>query len=321
MKIDIKQTAELLKSMDDILILAHENPDGDAVGSACALCLGLISMGKNAKISIERQSQKLKYLMNDVPAGNFEHKYVVACDTADCKILGVSGTDVKKDSKIDLCIDHHYSNVLYAENTYLDETAAGACEAVYDLLNIMNVPITKEMAECLYVGIATDTGCFRYSNTTAKTLRTAAALIDAGADNKTINRVQFETKSKEFASLERMAIGAMQMHFSDKCAILPVTFDMFMKSKADDTDTSALASIPREIEGVLVGITIKERTPGEFRISVRTNPPADASVIAATLGGGGHKMAAGCSYSGKYKQLLKIILTNVSDYLTQEGLI
>ena len=145
---------------------------------------------------------------------------------------------------------HHFSNVLYAEKTYLDEKAAGACEAIFDILKYMDIEIDKDIAECLYVGISTDTGCFRFGNTTSKTLRTAAELIDLGVNNADVNRLQFETKSKEYAKLEQMAISSMNTYFSGKCAVLPITYDMFIKSGADDSDTSALASLPRQIEVV-----------------------------------------------------------------------
>lgn len=319
MKITIDAVSDLLKSMDDVLILAHENPDGDAVGSACALCRAMLKLGKNARVSIERVSNKLSYLLSDVPTGNFDYKYVVAVDTADNNILGVLNTSVTKNSKIDLCIDHHFSNVLYAEKTYLDEKAAGACEAIYDILKYMNIEIDKDIAECLYVGISTDTGCFRFGNTTSKTLRTAAALIDLGVNNADVNRLQFETKSKEYAKLEQMAISSMNTYFSGKCAVLPITYDMFIKSGADDSDTSALASLPRQIEGVLIGVTMKEKVKGTFRISVRTNPPADASAIAGMLGGGGHKLAAGCSFEGKLNDALKAVLKCAESELKEIG--
>lgn len=321
MRIDDKEAAEALKNMDNILILAHENPDGDAAGSAYALCRGLVSLGKKARVSLESLSVNDLFMRDGLDESAFEPEHIVSVDTADNKIMGVSGTGLTKDCKVELCIDHHMSNVFYADKTYLDEKAAAAAEVVYKTLVCLGVKITKIIAECLYVGLATDTGCFRYGNTTSDSLRLAAVLSDDGADMAKINKLQFETKTKEFASLERMAIGSMETYFGGKCAMLVITHDMFIKSGATDSETQALASLPRQIEGVLAGITMKERQSGIFRISVRTNEPADASAIASLLGGGGHKMAAGCSYSGSKKNAVNAVLKSVETVLSQEGLL
>lgn len=321
MRINKAQAAEMLLSMDNILILAHENPDGDAVGSACALCKGLRQLGKKAKISLEPAAKIDAYLTEGLTSGDFEPLYKVAVDTADCKILGVGGTSFQKDVKIDLCIDHHISNVFYAENTYLDEKAAAAAEAVADILSEMKIKITKDIAECLYVGISTDTGCFRYGNTTPKTLRTAADMADTGIDIGKINKIQFETKSKEYAEIEKLAIASMETYLEGKCAVIVVTNEMYKQTGIADSETQPLASIPRQIDGVLVGITMKEKQPGFFRISIRTNEPADASEIAKFLGGGGHKMAAGCSYKGTKENAVGTVLQYTEMVLRETGLI
>lgn len=322
MRITKEKAAEMLLSMDNILILAHENPDGDAVGSACALCRGLRSIGKNAAVSLEQFSKQDSNLAEGLIAHDgFHYDYVVAVDTADNKILGVDGTALTKDSTVDLCIDHHISNVFYAKNTYLDEKAAAAGEAIYDVLCCMGIAIDPIMAECIYVAVSTDTGCFRYANTTAKTFRTAADMAEKGINIGSINKIHFETKSKEYAEMEKMAVSSMQLHFGGKCAVLALTNDMFVKSGVSDCETQPLSSLPRQIEGVFAGITMKEKEKGIFRISVRTNAPANASNIAAKLGGGGHTMAAGCSFKGSLDDALKTVLMHTENELKEAGLL
>ncbi len=322
MRITKENAAEMLLSMDNILILAHENPDGDAVGSACALCKGLRASGKNAAVSLEAFSKHDAHLADGLTAqSDFHYDYVVAVDTADNKILGVDGTALTKDSRIDLCIDHHISNVFYAEHTYLDEKAAAAGEAIYDILKCMNADITQDIAECIYVAVSTDTGCFRYANTTAKTFRTAADMADTGIDIGAINKIQFETKSKEYAEMEKMAVSSMQLHFDGKCAILALTNDMFLKSGVSDCETQPLSSLPRQIEGVYAGITMKEKKKGFFRISIRTNKPVNASKIASNLGGGGHTMAAGCSFEGTLDEAVRTVLMYTENELKEVGLL
>ena len=322
MRITKEEAASMLLSMDNILIFAHENPDGDAVGSTCALCKGLVSLGKKAAVWLEGTPKNdVKYTDGILFDNSFMPEHIVSVDTADRKILCASAEGFDKNVEVELAIDHHYSNTLYAQNTYLDDEAAAAGEAVYDILREMNVQITKDMAECIYVAVSTDTGCFRYSNTTAKTFRTAADMLSFGIDSGEINRVQFETKTKEYAEIEKMALSGMQMHFDGKCAIIVLTHEMYVKSGALDSETQALSALPRQIEGVYVGITMKEKEEGLFRISIRTNAPADASEIASHLDGGGHKMAAGCSFRGTKEDAEKAVLEFARRQLEKAGLL
>ncbi len=322
MRITKEETAKMLFSMDNILILAHENPDGDAVGSACALCKGLRSIGKNVAVSLENLSKNDEYLADGlIAAKEFEYEHIVAVDTADNRILGVEGTSLDNNCDVELCIDHHISNIFYAQYTYLEEKAAAAGEVVYAILKEMNIRITKDIAQCIYTAVATDTGCFRYSNTTSETFRTAADMADYGADIARINKMQFETKSKAYAEMEKMAISSMQMYFEGKCAVLAITNDMYVKSGVSDSETQPLASLPRQIDGVLAGITVKEKKKGICRISVRTNAPLNASKIASYLGGGGHSMAAGCSFEGEVEDAVNAILIFTEKELKESGLL
>jgi phosphoesterase RecJ-like protein len=320
-KVNLSEAAEILMTMDKICVLAHENPDGDAVGSAYGLARGLVSIGKKVKVELEKYSDSDKYLSEGVDWYDGEPDYYVSVDTADKKILGVKTAGIEKNTPIALNLDHHVSNTYFAVETYADSSAAAAAEVVFDTLNEMKIPITKDIAECLYIGISTDTGCFRYGNTTAKTLRTAADLAETGIDLGKINRVQFETKTKAYAELERQALSSMRFFFDGKAALITVTNDMFKSTGADDTETQALNSLTRQIEGVLVGITMKEKTPGMFRVSIRTNPPANAQTIAASLGGGGHTAASGCSAEGTKEEAEKLVLEKVEEYLKESGLL
>lgn len=321
MRITKKEAAEMLLSMDNILIFAHENPDGDAVGSACALCRGLISLGKKAAVWLSGIPKNDVYLTDGIMFdGSFKPEHIVTTDTADERILG-AGCGFDKNTKVELAIDHHFSNTMYAENVYLDAESAAAGEVVYDLLCEMNVEITKEIAECVYIAVSTDTGCFRYSNTTAKTFRTAAAMLDKGVDAGEINRIQFETKTKEYANLEKLAMNTLETYFDGKCAVIVLTQEMFRESGALESETQALSSLPRQIEGVYVGITMKEKEEGFFRISVRTNAPANAAEIASHLSGGGHSMAAGCAFRGNKEDALKAVLGHAENQLKKAGLL
>ncbi|MBQ5765669.1 MAG: bifunctional oligoribonuclease/PAP phosphatase NrnA [Clostridia bacterium] len=314
------QTAEFLKNNDNFVILTHQNPDGDTLGSGFGLAMLLNSMGKTSTVICSDEiPEKYSYFTKFAPQNcDFGKKTtVIAVDVADSKLLGDLEAEYK--DRVELCIDHHVSNNGYAKLTYLDASAAANCECIYDLALLLGVNVDKTMALALYTGISTDTGCFRFSNTTAKTLRIGANLMECGIDTAEINRIMFETKSRIRVELERMALEAMEFHFDDRCAIITVTREMYEKTGCKDEDLEGITSISRSIEGVIVGVTMRERQQGGFKISVRTYPPVDASEICKKLGGGGHIRAAGCQLGAEFsvqqakKEILKYVKSVLED--------
>jgi phosphoesterase RecJ-like protein len=318
MKISLSETAQLLKSKDNILLLAHKHPDGDTLGSSYALCRALTGQGKKANVICDDEIPKvLRFLANGVEPLLFEPEFIIAIDTADIKMLGDKLRTLYA-SKINLCIDHHISNTLYAEKTMLDDTAAATAEIIFRLLKEMRTDITPSIADCLYTGVSTDTGCFRYSNITSETLRIAAELIDLGADYARLNKELFETKSKSFAALERAALNSIEIHFGGLCAVLAVTKEMFLQSGSNDEEFDRISALPRQIEDVLVGAAIREQKNGTYKVSVRTNPPMNAAEICAGLGGGGHVNAAGCTLEGTLDEAKEKLLKAIEAALISE---
>lgn len=294
MRIDVKRCAELLREQDNILILTHAHPDGDTLGSGFALCRALMALGKNARvINADEIPKKYDYLYKDLSFADFKETYIVAVDVATENLLGAFA-DVYG-GKINLCIDHHGTNTEYAENLLLIETAS-ACEIIYQVILALGVSIDKKTADCLYTGISTDTGCFRYASTTADTYRVAADLIEKGADNGAINRAMFETKTKTYARLERLAIEGMKFYLDERVCVITVTQQMYKESGSNEQETEALAPITRQIEGVEIGITIREKEDGTCKASFRTFG-VNAAEIAKVFGGGGHPQAAACRFN------------------------
>ena len=319
MKISIPETSQLLKDKDNILLLAHTHPDGDTLGSSYALCRALTGQGKKANVVCDDEIPKvLKFMTVGVEPLLFEPEFIIAVDTANVKMLG-DKTRTLYASKIDLCIDHHISNSFFAERTLLDDTAAATAEIVFRLLTEMRIDITPAIADCLYTGISTDSGCFRYSNITSDTLRTAAELIDLGADFARLNKVLFETKSKSFAALERVALNSIELHFGGLCAFLAVTKEMFEQSGSNDEEFDRISAMPRQIEDVLVGADLREQKDGSFKVSVSTNPPMNASEICSLMGGGGHVNAAGCTLDGTLPEAKEKLLKNIEEALITEN--
>ena len=292
-----RQTAVLrLRGADDILILCHKNPDGDTIGCAGALYLALKALGKNAAILCSDPIPKMyDYMELRWFDGSFNPAFVVAVDVASIQLFGENNNVPQYAAHTNLCIDHHASNSGYAYETLLDPGAAAACEFLLDVIVDMGVTITPQIANCLYTGISTDTGCFRYASATAESYRIAADLIEAGADNGRINRVMFETKTKTYARLERLALESMRFYLDERVAIITVTQEMYHLTGSNEQETEGLAPLTRQIEGVEVGITIREKPDGTCKASLRTFESVNAAEIAKAFGGGGHPQAAACN--------------------------
>ena len=311
MRIDLHETAKLLEKSNNILLLCHSHPDGDTLGSATALARALIGMGKKVRIECSDPiPNDFSFMFEGLESFEFEPELIVAVDVADIKLLGKE-SEGKYQGRIDLCIDHHGSNMLYADKVYLEPDSASAAEIIYLLLGVMGAEITPVMASCLFTGVSTDTGCFRFSNTTVRTFEIAAELAKLGADTYNIIQVFFETKTKTYAALERLALDSMRFYFSDKCAIICVTQDMYARSGSDESEVDRLSNLPRQVEGVLVGATVRELADGNFKASVRTHGDIDASAICKRLGGGGHMGAAGCMLYGTKQQAINSLLKEI----------
>ena len=311
MKISVKECADKLRKKDNILILTHANPDGDTLGSGFALCRALMKIGKIcAVINADDIPKKYNYLFDDIVEIKFKPDYVVAVDVATVKLLG----GLEEQYKIDMCIDHHSTNTEYA-NLLLLEDAPAACQIMYEVVLALGVEVDKKIADCLYTGLTTDTGCFRYDSTTAQTYRVAADLIDAGADNGRINRIMFETKSKTYARLERLAIESMRFYEHERVAVITVTQEMFQLTGSNAQETEGLAPLTRQIEGVEIGITIQERPDGTCKASIRTFESVNAAKLAACFGGGGHAQAAGCKFDCDVKEARRLLVDKCREML------
>lgn len=292
--ISLNEAAEQLKAADDILVLSHQFPDGDTLGSNAALCRALQKLGKRVRFACSDEvSKKFAYLFDGMKFEEFDPKFVVSVDIADVQLFG-NGIASYAD-QVDLCIDHHKSNVHFAKASYVDSTASATCEILYDLIHLLGVNLDSAMADCIYTGIATDTGCFKYVNVTPRTFRIAAELMEIGIHAVDINRAMFDTKSLARLELERRVIESLSFHLDGRCAVSEITQKMIRETGATDDDVDGISGIPRQIEGVLIGISIREKQDGAYKISVRTHSSIDASVVCAKFGGGGHRGAAGCT--------------------------
>ena len=316
MKLDARQAAELLKQQEEILILTHKSPDGDTLGTGYALYYALTAMRKQASVACSDPiPEKYGYFAKPVLPLTGEPGFIVAVDVADTQLLGPALEQYA--GKVDLCIDHHVSNTLYADKVCLYKTASAACEIMAEVIAHLGTDLTPMIASCLYTGMATDTGCFKFSNTTAHTHRMAAQMIEAGADYVQINRIMFDTKSKSRVLLEQAALSGMEFFFDDRCAVITVTQELFVRSGAQEADLDGVSALSRQIEGVEVGVFLREKEDGSFKVSVRTTSQVNASELCKIFGGGGHVRAAGCVLSGPLEQAKQTLLCEVKRALEE----
>ena len=316
MEITVEQCCERLRNMDDIVILCHRNPDGDTLGSGFALHYILKQLGKRSRVECHDGFPKqYSYMFREYEPEEYEPKAVVAVDIADEQLFG--GRFEKYCGRVDLCIDHHGSNKHYAKDWLVRATAAATAEVIEDLCSALGVPLTKIIADCIYTGVATDTGCFCYSNTTEKSHACAINMFRAGCDFAKINRLMFETKSTSRIAIEKAVLNTVEYHFDKKCALVYITKEMMDTTGALESELEGVAAMPRQIEGVEVGITLRQRDDG-FKISLRTGDEVDASVLCTRLGGGGHRYAAGCFVKGTLDEAKKAVLKAVGEVLGRQ---
>lgn len=313
----LEQVCESLKQQDNILILAHMNPDGDTLGSSFALLFALQALGKRARVECADEFPlRYRFMFPDYVPEQFEPQFIVAADIADTQLFGKKSE--RYIGKVDICIDHHPSNTLYACGTYLVPEAAATAEIMCDVVDALGVALTLPIATCIYTGLSTDTGCFRFSNTTAKTHMTASRTIALGVDNAEINREMFGRKTQSRIAIEREVYNTIEYHFGNRCALVCMTRAMLQKAGADDTELEGVSSIPCQIEGVEVGVTLREKDDG-YKISLRTSCYINASKICAELGGGGHARASGCFVADTLENAKKKILALVEQAFVQTG--
>lgn len=313
-KIDIKETAQILLSKDNILILSHKNPDGDTLGSAAGLAYALMSLGKQCAVACHNKiPDKYSHLQLPMYSGQFTPEYIVSVDVAGANLLGDNLAQYSAD--VDLSIDHHRSNSSYSKLLCLDSGCPAAAQLVYYIIGEMGAEITPHIASCLYTGIVTDTGCFKYSSTTPKTHLAAARLMEAGADHVGIVERFFMTKTQKTVAMEKYMLNNLEYYFDGRCALLCLTGETLKRIAPEPTDVDGLASAAREFEGVEVSVLIKQVSDGAYKISIRTAENVDASAIARSMGGGGHVRAAGCEVQSSLENAKKAVLREVERHI------
>ena len=316
--LSVSETAALLRTFDNILILTHVRPDGDTVGCAAALCAGLRALGKTAYLlpNPELTDTTAPYFRPYEAPADFLPDKVVSTDIA---TLGLLPENAKRYAgRIDLAIDHHPSFEHFGKANIVRPEAAACGELMYDILAALG-PITPEMALPLYVAVSTDTGCFAYGNTTANTHAVAAALMSTGIDYHTVNKVFFRTKSRKRMQLEGAMLDSMEFYDRDRVAILSVPISLMERVQATESDAEDLSALGGQIQGVDCAVTMRELQPDVWKLSLRTGDRVNATEVCRVMGGGGHRAAAGATIEGPWadckERVLEAIARNVPDFV------
>lgn len=289
------ETAQFLLNHDSYAILTHRRPDGDTIGSSAALCLGLRKLGKNAHILENAEvSERFLWLhegLTKEEAG--ENDTIVSVDVASPQMLPKQFE--KYLGRIGLRIDHHASATSFTGCELVDSQAGACAEIVYDVLTELGVELGEDIADAVYVGTSTDTGCFRFSNTTEHTFLTAAACAKAGARIYQLNQELFETNTLGRLKIQAWIVDNIRMLRGGTMAIcaIPKAVEESIGVTEDDMDN--ISSFPRTVAGVCMAATLRETREGDVKLSVRAVPGYDATVITEKFGGGGHKGAAGAT--------------------------
>ncbi len=285
-----------LMSMDDVLILVHRNPDGDCLGTAFALKRAFENLGRRVAVAatgtVDRNLREITDGAEELKP-QFLPSAIVSVDVATQQMLGPDLACYA--DTVDYNIDHHYTNTEYARNNIVFGSASSAGEVLFDLFRACDVEIDDVMAEKLYAAIAFDTGCFRYSNTTAHTHEVTAELLKHSFDAPAVVRKMFDIVPLRQLKMERAALDALHLYHDGAVVLLPITRAMLEENGAFDEDVSGMVALIRRIEGAVVCATLKETKEGDVKVSLRSADDVfDVSAVAAVFGGGGHVKASGC---------------------------
>ena len=351
------EAAAFLLAHDNYLILTHRRPDGDTIGSAAAPCLGLRAIGKTAWIYENPQftpkyQPYLEGLVGESSAGPQTKNAAPSChseeqsdEESEKKILRCAQNDTTEsngrpmpvptiisvdvaaptlfpfgmeEAQVRLAIDHHGSNTLFAENSLVEPDKAACGEIVWSLLKLLDVAPNKAIAEAVYVAVSTDTGCFRYSNVTANTLKVAADCLACGADTYPINRIMFEVKRWPRLELESYLVQTMEFYHEGLVSVSAIPEKVMQELALTEDDVDDISGFGRGIEGVQIAVMLREVEEGG-KLSLRCSPDYDASKICRRLGGGGHPAAAGATVDGGIEAAKAAVLAAIEKELTVDS--
>ena len=308
-----------LRDHQQFAVLSHVRPDGDALGSQLALALSLRELGKTVRVwNEDGMLEKYSFLphaelLTKPPAAKEDVDLVVALDTAVQTRLGTA-LDAVGSAKMMVNIDHHPSNPAYGDLVYVDPASPATGQILFELIADQKLPLTKEVAENLYVAISTDTGSFQYPNTTARTFEIAAELIRIGVDVGRVSQLLYENYPRRRIELLRELLGTMRFEGKGRVASFSLSLEMAKRLGVLPEDNEGLIDHLRAIRGVIVAVFFEELPDGKVRVSMRSkSEKADVCAICMKFGGGGHTLAAGARVRGTLAEVEQKVLEAICE--------
>ena len=312
----LSEAAAAIQASRSIVLACHVNPDGDALGSLLGLALALIPLGKEVHcLSEDGVPDILRFLpgtdlvrqTSDTPA--FDLALVV--DSGEIARVGEHVQPIIDRAKTIVDIDHHVTAGAFGDVRVLNANAASTAEIVYALLQTLAVPITPDIATCLFTGVITDTGSFRFQNVTPNTLRVAAELLEAGAPPAHISEHVFDNRTFAATRLLGHALSSLSQTPDGRIVWAHITAQDFQTLGATDQDTEGVVNYVRGVRGAVVGILFREMDNGKIRVSLRSRETVNVAEIAHGFGGGGHRMASGCTVEAQLAEAEQTVVQSV----------
>ena len=309
---------EEINKAGSIVILTHENPDGDAIGSSLAMFHALKAYGKNVEVIIPDYSKTFEFLpgTNEIKKEGTLNNYdlAISLDCASIKMLN-GFAKYFENAKCRVVIDHHGTNNMYGDFNFVNPDAPACAQILIVILNYFKMEITKEIGTCILAGIITDTGGFKYTGVTAETFEFVAWLLNRGVNVSSVYRKVLQVKTKANFELHRIASDRLEFLEDGKIAFTYITREDEEKVQAKTGDHEGIVDIGRDVEGVEVSIFVRETKTKGLKISLRSSEYVNVSDIALLFGGGGHPRAAGCNMQTSINQAKERIINEVRAHL------
>lgn len=315
---------ERISESSEILILSHDRPDGDAIGSTMAFGLILESIGKTVRMmNFNEVPESLSFLPKvermERPSEKFSGDLVIALDAAERDRIHETVWQQVEESVPLIVIDHHISNGGYGDLCLVDSQSPATGQILYQFFEYAGWTVEKDVASHLYAAISTDTGSFRYPSTTAETMRIGGELIRCGVDVGTINQDLYENQPRRRVEVLRRLLENMQYDFSDQCVSVSLPLDLTRRLKLQPGDTEGVIDILRSVDTVIIAVFFEELEGGKIRVSSRSKSEQfGVGEICARFGGGGHTLAAGARLSGPLGEARTRFLEVVGEVLSRK---
>ena len=308
---------EEIQKANSIVILTHENPDGDAIGSALALYHALKMLGKQPELVMPKYARIFGFLpgTEEILQQGTKTPYdlAIAVDCATIKMLN-GFSNYFEDAKVKISIDHHGTNSMYADYNYVNPDAPACAQLLIVILEYFGIEITKEIGTCILAGIITDTGGFKYSGVTAETFEFTAGLLEKGVKVSEVYKRVLQTKTRASFELNRIATNRIEFIENNQIAYTYLTMQDQIDVGAEEGDHEGIVEVGRDIEGVEVSVFVRETEKG-YKVSLRSNSYVNVSDVGMLFGGGGHPRAAGCTLSCSLEQAKERLITEIKKHL------